>query len=204
MPIHIRSTSNIDGNSPRRYANRVPSHNLPTGVDCVRPNIEGYSHVGNIPVSLRPLRNAAKSCASSLGALVLRKPITGIVVCCARAAIGHAAAMPTITLIKSRRRIASRKTREPTRNSSEPSERLQHDFLENGTGAERPYFAGAPNVPSGSTLCHQAVEYLTRIPPEGALDAIQAVITDGLPAVEATCDGMCPFASVLPRPPVGG
>jgi len=41
MPIHVRSTSNIDGNSARRYANRGPSHNLPTGVDCVRPNIEG-------------------------------------------------------------------------------------------------------------------------------------------------------------------
>jgi len=65
-------------------------------------------------------------------------------------------------------------------------------------GVERSYFAGAPNVRSGSTLCHQAVESLTRIPPEGALDAIQAVITDGLPEVEATCDGMCPLQASCP------
>jgi len=61
-----------------------------------------------------------------------------------------------------------------------------------------------PNVVGGSTLCHQAVEHLTQILPEGAFDAIHTLITDGLPTVEATCDGMCPFASVLSRPSVGG
>ena len=81
MPIHIRSTSNIDGNSPRRYANRGPSHNLPTGVDCVRPNIEGYSHVGNIPVSLRPLRNAATKRAEASGEPPAMNPTTGIGCC---------------------------------------------------------------------------------------------------------------------------
>ena len=39
---------------------------------------------------------------------------------------------------------------------------------------------------------------------EGAFDAIHTLITDGLPTVEATCDGMRPFASVLSRPSVGG
>ena len=37
-----------------------------------------------------------------------------------------------------------------------------------------------------------------------AFDAVHALITDGLPTVEATCDGMRPFASVLSRPSVGG
>src|SRR5262245_39166112 len=35
-------------------------------------------------------RNAAKTCASWPGALVLGNPITGIAGCCARAASGHA------------------------------------------------------------------------------------------------------------------
>src|SRR6266566_8480765 len=103
--------------------------------------------------------------------------------------------MPTITLIKSRRRIVSRKTREPTRKTSE---RLQHDFLENGTGWNDHSFAGAPNVGDGSTLCHQAVEHLRRIPHEQALNAIHVVITDGLPVVEATCDGCAPLRASCP------
>src|SRR5262249_61908833 len=70
----------------------------------------------------------------SLWARAIRTPIWRILGCRACAAIGHAAVMPDITLMKSRRRIASPKTREPTRNTSEPSERLQHGFLENGTG----------------------------------------------------------------------
>jgi hypothetical protein len=36
------------------------------------------------------------------------------------------------------------------------------------------------------------------------LHAIHGLIMDGFPEVEAACDGMCPFASVLPRPPGGG
>ena len=42
----------------------------------------------------RPWRNAATKCANSPGDLGLRKPITGIAFCCARAATGHAAAPP--------------------------------------------------------------------------------------------------------------
>jgi hypothetical protein len=62
-------------------------------VDCVRPNIEGYSHVDNIPVSLRPLRNAATKRAEASGELPAMNPTTGIG-CCARAVSGHAAAAP--------------------------------------------------------------------------------------------------------------
>lgn len=60
-----------------------------------------------------------------------------------------------------------------------------------------------PNVVGGS-MCHQAVEHLTVNSNQGAFDAIHTLITDGLPTVEATCDGMRPFASVLSRPSVGG
>src|SRR5262245_56304394 len=45
--------------------------------------------------------------ADSFADLKLRKPITGIAGCCARALTGHAAAEAAITLMNSRRLIAS-------------------------------------------------------------------------------------------------
>jgi hypothetical protein len=47
-------------------------------------------------------RNASTKCAVSSGDLALRYPITGIAGCCARAASGHAAALP-MSVMKSRR-----------------------------------------------------------------------------------------------------
>jgi hypothetical protein len=47
------------------------------------------------PVSLRPRRNSTKRQTSDCWDPLLRKPITGMVGCCARAASGHAAAPPT-------------------------------------------------------------------------------------------------------------
>src|SRR5215472_16541914 len=59
-----------------------------------------------------------------MGDALLRKPISGFAVCCcARAASGHEVAEPTITLMKSRRRIALPKAgTTPTRT------RLQQGF----------------------------------------------------------------------------
>src|SRR6516164_2105334 len=69
------------------------------------------------------------------GTLGLRKPIVCIFpACCARAASVHAAAEPTITLMKSRRRIASPKAgTTPTRT------RLQQGFATGGMGFRRQF-----------------------------------------------------------------
>src|SRR5262249_48371069 len=74
------------------------------------PSSQWYSTItfwpSTVPVSLRPMRNAAPKRAESLGDRALRKPTIGTAVCCwARAASGHADA-PPIALMKSRRRIA--------------------------------------------------------------------------------------------------
>ncbi|HZD50515.1 MAG TPA: hypothetical protein VE178_17360, partial [Silvibacterium sp.] len=42
-----------------------------------------------------PWRNAARTATLSSGVLARMNPITGIAVCCARAASGHAVASPT-------------------------------------------------------------------------------------------------------------
>src|SRR5262245_10888859 len=55
------------------------------------------------PTSFRPWRNAARRLAMPSDDLLSRKPITGRVGCCARAASGHAAA-PLSRVMKSRRR----------------------------------------------------------------------------------------------------
>jgi hypothetical protein len=47
------------------------------------------------PDSLRPLRNAASQDALVSGVPEYRYPITGIADCCAPAASGHAAALPS-------------------------------------------------------------------------------------------------------------
>jgi hypothetical protein len=50
-----------------------------------------------------PCRNAATGCAKPTSVVLLRKPITGIAGCCARAASGHATAAPPRSVMKSRR-----------------------------------------------------------------------------------------------------
>ena len=45
-------------------------------------------------VSFKPWRNAARRCSVPSGDVLRRNPITGIGGCCARAAIGHAVALP--------------------------------------------------------------------------------------------------------------
>jgi hypothetical protein len=45
-------------------------------------------------VSFKPWRNAARRCSVPSGDVLRRNPITGIAGCCARAAIGHAVALP--------------------------------------------------------------------------------------------------------------
>src|SRR5262252_4016342 len=59
------------------------------------------------PPSAKPWRNPAKRCVVSSGDLLLRYPITGIADCCARAAIGHAAAPPSSRPMNERRLIQS-------------------------------------------------------------------------------------------------
>src|SRR5262245_28402535 len=51
----------------------------------------------------RNARNAATRCAESSGERALMNPITGIAGCCARAASGHAAAAPPMSVMNSRR-----------------------------------------------------------------------------------------------------
>src|SRR5262249_8682189 len=58
------------------------------------------------PASFRPLRKPVTRWAASAFEVLRRNPITGIAVCCARAASGHAVAEPINPLMKSRRRIA--------------------------------------------------------------------------------------------------
>jgi hypothetical protein len=58
------------------------------------------------PASLRPWRKAATKCAEPAAAVLRRNPITGIAGCCARAAKGQAAALPS-SAMKSRRLTGS-------------------------------------------------------------------------------------------------
>jgi hypothetical protein len=46
------------------------------------------------PLSLKPLRNAASTLCESSGERLLMNPITGRVLCCARATCGHATTAP--------------------------------------------------------------------------------------------------------------
>src|SRR5262249_17885414 len=77
-------------------------------------------------------RKAATWTADSPGERLLTNPIADIVLCCARAASGHAAADPVTTLMKSRRRIAF------TKAGTTPNRtRLQQGFPIGGMGANR-------------------------------------------------------------------
>jgi hypothetical protein len=72
----------------------------------------------DVAVSASHARVATGRCGSSLGALVLRNPITGMAGCCARACSGHAAAAagPPSKMMNSRRRMPD--TRAPPRSRS--------------------------------------------------------------------------------------
>src|SRR5690348_8134214 len=62
------------------------------------------------PYSASPLRTLSRNLAECC-IVVVTKPITGMACCCACAANGHAAATPPISLIKSRRFMATRSSR---------------------------------------------------------------------------------------------
>ena len=64
------------------------------------------------PASPKPCRNAVARGASDCAEPGPRKPITGIAVCCARAASGHAAATPPMSVMNSRRRMPAPKSLE--------------------------------------------------------------------------------------------
>ena len=68
----------------------------------------------------RPCRNALTSGAALSSEALLRKPITGIVGCCARAASGHAAVAPQSSVMKSRRLTRSPRRRARARLSGFP------------------------------------------------------------------------------------
>jgi hypothetical protein len=66
------------------------------------PSAQRYSIVtlrpSTKPVSFRPRRKARRRLANRSGVSPPRNPITGIASCCARAASGHAAALPSMAM----------------------------------------------------------------------------------------------------------
>src|SRR6516164_9432345 len=93
--------ANAEGSPPvvaRTVTGRRTSSNAIAGSRSYWPSAHRYSIAtfwpSTKPFSPRPRRNAATRCAVSSGDLALRYPITGIAVCCARAASGHATAAP--------------------------------------------------------------------------------------------------------------
>jgi hypothetical protein len=83
-----RSAANSGIRSSRPPAQR-------NSIDTLRPS--------TYPVSLKPLRNASSRLTLISAEVPPRNPITGIAVCCARAASGHAAAAPPSKVMNSRR-----------------------------------------------------------------------------------------------------
>src|SRR5262245_26021530 len=63
------------------------------------------------PASFRPCRKGSTVYAKPAAGVLLRNPTTGIAVCCARAATGHAAAAPPNSVMNSRRFIRSPRRR---------------------------------------------------------------------------------------------
>src|SRR6516165_12802640 len=77
-------------------------------------------------MSDNPARNAASAAADSFADRKLRKPITGIAACCARAASGHATTVLPESLMNSRRLMAS-----PAPRTKSGLKRLSHFWIEN-------------------------------------------------------------------------
>src|SRR6516225_6630401 len=77
-------------------------------------------------MSDNPARNAASAAADSFADRKLRKPITGIAACCARAASGHATTVLPESLMNSRRLMAS-----PAPRTKSGIKRLSHFWIEN-------------------------------------------------------------------------
>jgi hypothetical protein len=59
------------------------------------------------PSSLKPAWKAVRKFTKVRGEPLLRKPITGVAGCCARAASGHATAAPPTSVMNSRRLTVS-------------------------------------------------------------------------------------------------
>jgi hypothetical protein len=74
-----------------------------SSLPCAQRNSIATFLPSTSPASLSPLRNPARRLAFGSGEPECRKPMTGIVACCARATSGHATAPPATSVMKSRR-----------------------------------------------------------------------------------------------------